>query len=148
MFYSNDIANIFPQIGTVPKKTTFPKATTYSRLFLYIVQLWVISRWSIQSTSHTTFLLIWTWDSLMGYSISLSQGSEHHLWKGTRFLALAGQLWEVPLWDDFALFSAAYPYQLSISPPLLVLISLLFPTTDCFLDLKESFALWLGLSQN
>ena len=157
MFYSNDISKMFPQFGTVPKKTTFPKAITYSRLLLYTVQLWVSSRWSTQSTSHTTFFYWFglensmvisvfslgvrktTKDSPIGYSISVSQGSKHHLWRGVRFLALRGTSLRCLC---FVLCS------LSISPPLLVLITLLFPTTDCFLDLKGSFALWLGLSQN
>lgn len=65
---------MFHQLGTVPKKTTFPKAITYSRLLLYTVQLWVISRWSTQSTSHTTFLLIWTWEQYGNFCILL--GSE------------------------------------------------------------------------
>lgn len=77
MFYSNDIAKIFPQIGTVLKKTTFPKATTYSRLFLYTVQLWIISQWSIQSTSHTTFLLIWIWEQHGNFCILLGSGKDY-----------------------------------------------------------------------
>ena len=80
-----------------------------------------------------------TKDSPIGYSISVSQGSKHHLWRGMRLLALRGTSLRCLC---FVLCS------LSISPPLLVLITLLFPTTDCFLDLKGSFALWLGLSQN
>lgn len=161
MFYSNDIAKMFPQIGTVPKKTTFPKATRYSRLLLYTVQLWVISRWSTQSTSHTTFLLIWTWEQYGNFCILLGSGKDYKRFSDRLFhqhvtgeQAPLVERDEVPGSDWTALRGTSLRClgfvlcSLSISPPFLVLITLLFPTTDCFLDLKESFALWLGLSQN